>query len=200
MGHNSTPFFFAFHHMPIALDASYLLPSMLQATSSLPSSSTSYSSCPNDAIHTTGILIINVLVASHRIVQPPTVWHLKSYANNLTKHVGLLAASYSRLSLRPASSSPPSSSTSYLSCPTDDINTTGIPIDLVLVTSYCTTSHCLSLGELRKQSHEARLSSRCGLFAIVLAAGIILTAILTDIILVVSYCITSHCLALGELH
>ena len=39
--------------------------------------------------------------------------HLESCANNLTKNVDLLAASYSRLSLRPASSSPPSLSTSY---------------------------------------------------------------------------------------
>ena len=43
-GRNSTPFFFAFHHTPIALDVSYLLSSTLRATSSPPSSSTSYSS------------------------------------------------------------------------------------------------------------------------------------------------------------
>ena len=38
MGHNSPPFFFAFHHTPITLDKSYLLLYTLYATSSLTSS------------------------------------------------------------------------------------------------------------------------------------------------------------------
>jgi len=71
---------------------------------------------------------------------------------------------------------------------------TAIPIDIVLVTSYCTTSHSLSLRELHKQSHKTRQPSRHLLLAVVLAAHIH-TAILTDIVLVASYC-TSHCLSL----
>jgi len=65
----------------IVLVASYLLSSTLLA-SSPPSSSTSYS--------------------SRRIVQPPTVCPSESCANNLTKLVGLLAASYLLSSLPPA--------------------------------------------------------------------------------------------------
>jgi len=95
--------------------ASYSQLSMPPASSSPPSSSTSYSSRPTDTIHAAGILIDIVLVASHRIAQLPTVCHLESCANNLTKHIDLLTASYSRLSLGPASSSPSSSSTSYSS-------------------------------------------------------------------------------------
>ena len=53
--------------------------------------------------------------SSRRIVQLPTVCHLESCVNNLTKHLDLVAVSYSQLSLLPASSSPPSSSTSYSS-------------------------------------------------------------------------------------
>ena len=69
----------------IALVASYLLSSMLPASSSLLSSSTLYS--------------------SRRIVQLPTVSHCESCANNLTKLVDLLAASY--LHHRPCRRHPP---------------------------------------------------------------------------------------------
>jgi len=79
----------------IAIVASYLLSSTLAASSSLPSSSTLYS--------------------SRRIVQLPTVCHCESCANNRTKLVDLLAASYLQSSLPLASFSPPSSSTSYSS-------------------------------------------------------------------------------------
>ena len=65
------------------------------ASSSPPSSSTSYS--------------------SRRIVQLLTVCPFESCANNLMKLVDLLAASYLLSSLPPASSSLPSSSTSYSS-------------------------------------------------------------------------------------
>jgi len=88
----------------------------------------------------TAIFIDIVLVAWHHIVQLPTVCHLESCANNLTKHVDLFAASYSRLSLRPASFSPPSSSTSYSSRPTDAIHAAGILIDIVLIASQASQS------------------------------------------------------------
>ena len=58
------------------------------------------------------ILIDIILITSYSTTSH---CHLESYANNLTKHVILLAASFSRLKLWPASSSPPSSSTSYSS-------------------------------------------------------------------------------------
>ena len=91
-GRNSTHFFFAIHHTPIALDASYLLSSTLRQT-------------------------------LHR--------HLHRHRTRR-------------------------------------------------VAAYCTTSHCLSHVELRYQSHEARRSFRRVLLAIVLAAGIILTSVLTS--------------------
>jgi len=74
----------------------YLRLSMQPVSSSPPSSSTSSSSC--------------------RFVQFSTVCHLESCTNNLMKHIDLSANSYSRLSLQLASSSPPSSWTSYSSC------------------------------------------------------------------------------------
>jgi len=127
----------------IVLIPSYLLSSTLAATSSLPSSSTSCLSC--------------------RIVQLPSVCPSESYANNLTKLVDLLEASYLLSSVPPASSS-----TSYSSCLTcyhprrqhphrhrtrcvllAIIHAAGIltaiVIDIILIASYCTTSHCLSL-------------------------------------------------------
>jgi len=64
----------------------------------------------------TTIFIDIVLIVSYRIVQLPTVCHLESCANNLTKHVDLFAASYTRLSLPLASFLPPFSLTLYSSC------------------------------------------------------------------------------------
>ena len=121
------------------LAASYSRLSLRPVSSSPPSSSKPYSSRPTDAIHAAGILIDIVLIVSYCTTSH---CHLESCTNNLTKHVDLLAASFSRLSLRPASSSPPSSSTSYSSRPTDAIHAAGILIDIVLFASYCTTSHC----------------------------------------------------------
>jgi len=129
-------FFFIFHRTSIILDISYLLPSMLWVTSSPPSSSTSYSSYPNNTIHTAGIMIVNVLVASCCIVQLPTVCLLESCTNNLMKHVDLHATSYSQLFLPPASSLLLSSSTLYLSRPNDTIHTTSILIVNILLISY----------------------------------------------------------------
>jgi len=140
----SSPFII---HAIIVLVPSYLLSSMLLATSSPPSSS---SSC-----------------SSRRIVQLPTVCWSDSCTNNLTKLVDLLDASYLLSSTLPASSS-----TSYLSRLTcyhppcwhphrhrtccvllAIIHAAGILtailIDIILVASLCTTSHCWSLGELR---------------------------------------------------
>ena len=73
---------------------------------------TSYSSRPTDAIHAAGILIDIVRVASDCTISH---CHLARCTNNLTKHVDLLAVSYLRLSLWPASSSPSFSSTLYSS-------------------------------------------------------------------------------------
>ena len=56
----------------------------------------------------------------------PTVCHFESCTNNLMKLVDLLAASY------------------LLWVLADGIHT-AIVIDVVLIASYCTTSHCLSL-------------------------------------------------------
>jgi len=137
----------------------------------------------------TAIFIDIVLVASHQIVQLPTVCHLESCAENLTKHVDLFAASYSRLSMPPASSSPPSSSTSYSSRPTDTIHAAGILIDIVLIASYCTTSHC-HLGSCTNNltKHVDLLAASFSRLSLRLAS---LTAILIDIVLVASYYTTS---------
>jgi len=64
-------------------------------------------------INLTTILIHIVLIVSYCTT---SYCHLESCANNITKQVDLLAASYSRLSLKPASCSPPCSSTSYSLC------------------------------------------------------------------------------------
>ena len=71
--------------------------------------------------------------------------HLESCTNNLTKHVNFFATSYSRISLPPASSSLPSSLTSYSSDRTDTTQAASILIKIVVIVSYCTTSPCLSL-------------------------------------------------------
>ena len=86
---------------------------------------------------------------TRRVVSYCTISHChwESCANNLTKQVDLFATSYSRLSLPPASSSPPSSSTSYSSRPTDAIHAAGILIDIVLVASYRTTFSCVCPSE-----------------------------------------------------
>ena len=149
----------------------------------------------------TTILVDIVLFVSNRILQLPTVCHLESYTNNLMKYVNLFAISYSRLSLLPESSSPPSSSTSYSSHSSDTIHAADILIDIVLVPS-------LRIVQLPTMCHWESCANNlmkhldlfcCILFAIVLAIGIILTAILIDIVLIASYCTTSHCLLLREL-
>ena len=127
----------------IALIPSYMLSSTLLPTFSLPSSSTSCS--------------------SRRIVQLPTVCRSDSCANNLTKLVDILAASYFLSSMPPASSSTSYSSrhTCYHPLPRHPHRhrtscvllaifhasgiLTAILIDIILVVSYCTTSHCLSV-------------------------------------------------------
>jgi len=52
----------------------------------------------------------------------------------------------------------------------------GTLIDIVLVTLYCTTSHCLSLPELCKPCHKARHHTRRVLLAIILAASYLLSS------------------------
>jgi len=136
----SSPFII---HATIALVLSYLLSSTLPATYSPPSSSTS--------------------CLSRCIVQLPTVCRYESYANNLTKFIDLLAVSY------------------FLS-------------STLLVSSSASYSSRLTCYHLRcRHPHQHR--THCILLAIIHAAGI-LTAILIDIILITSYCTTSHCLSL----
>jgi len=149
-------------HATIALVASYLLSSTLPASSSPPSSSTLYS--------------------SRRIVQLPTVCHCQSCANNLTKLVDLLAASY--LHHRPCRRHPHYCHP-HRHC-TRHVVLYNFP-QSVTVRAALTISRSLSI-------FSPRLTC-----TIVLAAGILLTAILIDIVLVTSYCTTSHCLSLSEL-
>jgi len=66
---------------------------------------TSFSLRPGDTIHATGILIDIILILSYCTTSH---YYLESCTNNLTKYIDLLTGSYSRLSLRPVSSTPPS--------------------------------------------------------------------------------------------
>jgi hypothetical protein len=129
-----------------------------------------------------------------------------------------LIASYSLLSSPPVSSS--TSYSSLLSCYRPRHR---ILIGSVVVTSYCTTSHCLrhsrscannaaKLSDLLAASYSPSYSSRLTrcrprrrrypyrhctrrVFLATLLAGSILTGSLFDIVLITSYCTTSHCLS-----
>jgi len=143
----------------IARVVSYLLSSTLAASSSPPSSSTLYS--------------------SRRIVQLPTVCHCESFANNLMKSVDLLAASY--LHHCPCRRHPPHRHPHrHCTC----------HVVLYNFTLSVTVRAALTISR-SSSNFSQRLTC-----TIVRAAGILLTAILVDIVLLASYCTTSHGLSL----
>jgi len=149
-----------------------------------PSSSTSYS--------------------SRRIVQLPTVCPFESCANNLTKLVNLLAASY-LLSSTPPASSPPSSLTSYSSrrivqlptvCRSESCANNLTKLVDLLVASYLLSSKPPASSSTSYSSrltcyhprcrHLHRHRTRRVLLAIIHAAGILI-----DIVLVASHLLSS---------
>jgi len=89
---------------------------------------------------------------SRRIVQLPAVCPSASSTNNVMKLTDVFATSYSSLN----SSSLARHHTRHVYSPLHawrhvflaTVLAAGIFIDIVLVASYCTTSHCLSLCEL----------------------------------------------------
>ena len=126
----------------------------------------------------------------------------------------VLVPSYLLSSMLPATSSPPSSSTSCSSrrivqlppvSPSESCTNNLTKLVDLLDVSYLLSStppasssisYSLSLTYYHLRCrHPYRHRTRCVLLAIIHAAGI-LTTILIDIILVMSYCTTSHCLSL----